>query len=70
MFSTKISDPNLLNASDWTHVGVELVVLRRQHHLLQVFADPWNSGQVDPVIVQTQKLVDHRLIRPLKQTQT
>lgn len=52
----------------WTHVGVELVVLCRQNHLLQVFTDPRDSGEVDPVVVESQQLVDHRLVRPLQET--
>lgn len=52
-----------------SHVCIELVVLGRQHHLLQVFADPRDSGQVDAVVVQTQQLVDHGLVRPLEEKQ-
>lgn len=49
-----------------THVGVELVVLRRQDDLPQVLADSRDARQVDPVVVKTQQLVDHGLVGPLQ----
>lgn len=49
-----------------THVGIELVVLRRENHLPQVLTDTRHLGQVDPVVVETQQLMNHRLVRPLK----
>lgn len=53
-----------------THVGVELVILSWQDHLSQVFADPGDSGQVDPVVVEAKQLVDHGLVCPLQHSES
>lgn len=50
----------------WTHIGIKLIVFSGEHNLPQVFADAWDSGQVYAVVVQTQKLMNHGLICPLK----
>lgn len=52
-----------------THISVELIILCREDHLLQVFTDAGDPGEVDPVVVQTQELMDHGLVRPLRTRQ-
>ena len=53
-----------------THVSVELIVLCREDHLPQLLTDAGDPGQVDAVVVQTQELVDHGLVRPLQENTT
>lgn len=56
----------ILDTSVRTHVSVELVVLCREDHLPEVFADPGDPGEVDAVVVEAQELVDHGLVGPLQ----
>ena len=48
-------------------VGVERVVRRREHDLLEVLVlDAGRALELDAVAVQAQELVDHGLVRPLR----
>lgn len=53
-----------------THISVELIILCREDHLPEVFADAGHPGEVDAVVVETQELVDHGLVRPLQDPTT
>lgn len=49
-----------------TYIGIEFIILCRQHHLSQVFADARYSGQVYSVVVEAKQLMNHCLICPLQ----
>lgn len=49
-----------------THIGIEFIILCRQHHLSQVFTDARHPGQIYSVVVEAKKLMNHCLICPLE----
>lgn len=53
-----------------THISVELIILCREDHLPEVFTDAGDPGEVDAVVVETQELMDHGLVRPLQDPTT
>lgn len=59
-------DTSQVRGRERTHISVELIILCREDHLPQVFTDAGDPGQVDPVVVKSQELMDHGLVRPLK----
>ena len=50
-----------------SYFSVEIIVLGRQHNLLQFTRDSRYSRKVDAIVVNTKKLMHHRLVSPLKQ---
>lgn len=53
-----------------THIGVELIIFSRQHHLFQVFTNARNSWKVYSVVVEAEQLMNHSLVCPLQHKHT
>lgn len=53
-----------------TDISIKLIILRRQDHLAQFLTDSRHSGQVYPVVINAQQLMNHSLICPLEGANT